>query len=222
MLPPVIRSRSLRLSGIASTLMRSSPGPGSGMGTTSSLSASSGCPYSWVRQARISPAVAIGSDTRATPPLECRRTPVYARVRSRRRPASRPVSANEYLWPPCFSWGLAARKDRIACLRRVAELDIQAFVDGPHNGHRVPKKVAEEDVHGLSRRHGAVSLAPRWLCQDRGRCRPPTRPRPPRSRRHRWPDDEVDRRAMPASRRPGVDLDGSERSAPRDTRGTWR
>ena len=53
MLPPVMRSRSLRLNGIACTRTRSSPASGSGMGTVSSLSTSVGRPYSCVRQARI-------------------------------------------------------------------------------------------------------------------------------------------------------------------------
>ena len=46
MLPPVMRSRSFRLSGIAWTRTSSSPGPGDGIGTSSSFSASRGGPYS--------------------------------------------------------------------------------------------------------------------------------------------------------------------------------
>src|SRR5579864_718867 len=53
MLPPVIRSRSLRLSGMASTRTRTSPGPGSGTATVSSCSTSSGLPYWCTRHARI-------------------------------------------------------------------------------------------------------------------------------------------------------------------------
>jgi hypothetical protein len=54
MFPPVIRSRSLRFSGIACTRTRTSPASGSGTGTVSSRSTSVGRgPYSWVRHARI-------------------------------------------------------------------------------------------------------------------------------------------------------------------------
>src|SRR5207248_176775 len=57
MFPPVMRSRSLRFSGMAWTRTRTSPASGTGMATVSSWSASRGGPYSWVRHARIVPAV---------------------------------------------------------------------------------------------------------------------------------------------------------------------
>src|SRR3954467_12653169 len=54
MLPPLIRSRSLRLSGTACTRTRTSPASGSGTGTVSRRSTAVGRgPYSWVRHARI-------------------------------------------------------------------------------------------------------------------------------------------------------------------------
>src|SRR3954469_20951152 len=53
MLPPLIRSRSLRLSGMASTRTRTSPASGSGLSTVSNRSTSRGSPYSCTRQARI-------------------------------------------------------------------------------------------------------------------------------------------------------------------------
>jgi hypothetical protein len=53
MLPPVIRSRSFKLNGIACTLTRNLPASGSGTGTVSSRRTSVGRPYSCVRQARI-------------------------------------------------------------------------------------------------------------------------------------------------------------------------
>ncbi len=51
MLPPVIRSRSLRLSGIPATRTRTSPASGTGVVTTSRRNTSRGGPYSWTRQA---------------------------------------------------------------------------------------------------------------------------------------------------------------------------
>ena len=53
MLPPVMRSRSFRFSGIACTRTRTSPASGLGIGTSSSTSAVRGGPYSCVRHARI-------------------------------------------------------------------------------------------------------------------------------------------------------------------------
>src|SRR4051812_22832092 len=54
MLPPLIRSRSLRLSGTACTRTRTSPASGAGTGTVSRRSTAVGRgPYSWVRHARI-------------------------------------------------------------------------------------------------------------------------------------------------------------------------
>jgi len=47
MLPPVMRSRSFRLSGIACARTLTSPSPGSGISTRSSFNAVSGAPYSW-------------------------------------------------------------------------------------------------------------------------------------------------------------------------------
>src|SRR4051812_19236148 len=53
MLPPVMRSRSLRFSGIAWTRTSSSPASGVGTSTVSRHNTSRGAPYSWVRHARI-------------------------------------------------------------------------------------------------------------------------------------------------------------------------
>src|SRR5690348_14645682 len=56
MLPPVIRSRSFRLSGIACTRIRTSPACGVGIGTVSSFNTSVGRgPYWCVRHARMFP-----------------------------------------------------------------------------------------------------------------------------------------------------------------------
>src|SRR5580693_9093115 len=53
MFPPVIRSRSLRLSGMACARTLTSPASGAGTGTVSSRSTSTGAPYSCVRHARM-------------------------------------------------------------------------------------------------------------------------------------------------------------------------
>src|SRR6202166_3156800 len=176
MFPPVIRSRSLRLRGIAWTLIRNSPGPGSGIDTSSSVSTSNGCPYVCVRHARITPsrpAICLSVSLLATHRYwivlllrtlrdglvwDVEELLVRARSLAQRTGIEACVGEGVAV-PAVLLLRILGEEPVHGAVSLGREVDPEAVVNRVHHGHRIGQELPKEHVHSLPARDGTVAAS---------------------------------------------------------------